>query len=309
MLREGALIGVIVIRRTEVQPFTDKQIELVTTFADQAVIAIENVRLFQELQVRNRDLTEALEQQTATSEILRVIASSPTDIQPVLNTVAENAARVCGAFDAVLVLAEGTTGRIAAHYGPIVVSSTTFPLTRGSVMGRAIIDRQPIHVHDIAEADESEFPEGRALARRAGHRTALATPLLREGVAIGSLLIRRTEVRPFSEKQVALLKTFADQAVIAIENVRLFQELQERNRDLAEALEQQTATGKILEVIASSPTDIQPVLDAISESTARLCSAKDAAIRLVEGNVLRLAAHHGPIPFFTPLEVPLTVVQ
>ncbi len=169
MLRADELLGVIFIYRHEVLPFTDGQIALMETFADQAAIAIENARLLAELQTKNADLTEALEQQTATSEILRVIAGSPTDLQPVLDTVAENAARVCGAFDAVLVLVEGTMGRVAAHHGPIsAASGRTFPLSRGSVMGRAIIDRRPIHVHDIAEADEAEFPESRALARGTG---------------------------------------------------------------------------------------------------------------------------------------------
>ncbi len=297
MLRDGQPVGAFGLWRREVRPFSDKQIELVTTFANQAVIAIENVRLFKELEARNAELTEALEQQTATSEILRVIAASPTDLQPVLDTVAENAARVCGAFDAVLVLADGDTVRIAAHHGPIASSvGRKFPLTRGSVMGRAIIDRQTVHVHDLAEADEAEFPEGRALARRAGHRTTLGTPLLREGVAIGSLLIRRTEVRPFSDKQIALLKTFADQAVIAIENVRLFKELEARNRDLIESLEQQTATSEILRVISSSPTDVQPVFDAIVKSAVRLCGGLFGAVHRIDGDLVHIAALHNFSP-------------
>ncbi len=294
LLREGTPLGAIILFRTEVKPFSEKQLGLLRIFADQAVIAIENVRLFTELEARNAALTEALEQQTATSQILRAIAGSPTDLQPVLDAVAENAARVCGAFDAVLVLADGDTGRIAAHCGPIASTlGREFPLSRGSVMGRAIIDRQTVHAHDLAEADEAEFPEGRALARRMGHHTLLGTPLLREGVAIGSLLIRRTEVRPFTDKQIELLKTFADQAVIAIENVRLFKELEARNRDLTVALEQQTATSEILRVISSSPTDVQPVFDTIAQSAVQLCGAQFCAVLRFDGELLHLVAHHG----------------
>jgi len=291
LLREGTPIGAIDLFRTEVNPFTDKQLSLLQTFADQAVIAIENVRLFKELEARNRDLTEALEQQTATSEILRAIAGSPTDLQPVLDAVAQNAARVCGAFDAVLVLGDGDTGRIVAHCGPLEATlGYKFPLTRGSVMGRAIIDRQTVHVHDLAEADEAEFPEGRALARRLGHRTTLGTPLLRQDVAVGSLLIRRTEVRPFTDKQIELLKTFADQAVIAIENVRLFKELEARNHDLSVALDRQTATSEILRVIGSSPTDAEPVFDAIVRSAVRLLGGFSGAVLRLVGDDLHLAA-------------------
>ena len=220
LLKEGALVGVLSIRRREVRPFTDNQIALLKTFADQAIIAIENVRLFNELK-------ESLEQQTATSEILGVIASSPTDIQPVLDTVAENAARVCDSYDAVIRLVEGNMLRLAAHYGPVEPGfGLERPLTRGSAAGRAVVDRELIHIEDLMTVVTCEFPEAVTARERMGGRTVLAAPLLREGVAIGVILIRRTEVRPFSEKQIALLKTFADQAVIAIENVRLFKELQ-----------------------------------------------------------------------------------
>jgi GAF domain-containing protein len=287
LLREGVPIGAILIRRAEVRPFTDSQIKLLETFADQAVIAIENVRLFQELQARNRDLTEALEQQTATSEVLRVISSSPTDVQPVLNVVAENAAKLCDAKDAVIYRVDGDVLQQAAVYGPMPPGPTARPIIRGRPSGRAVLDRRTIHIHDMAAEIETEFPD--SVQRATGTRTVLVTPLLREDVPIGVLIIRRVEVRPFSEKQIALLKTFADQAVIAIENVRLFQEL-------TEALEQQTATSQILGVIASSPTDIQPVLDAVAESAARLCDAPSAVIHRVEGNVMRRVAVSGQIP-------------
>ncbi len=298
LLREGAPIGVIIIFKTEVMPFTDKEIELVTTFADQAVIAIENTRLLQELQTKNSELTESLEQQTATSEILRVIASSPTDVQPVLDVVAENAAQLCAADDAVIRLVQDDGLQLVAHHGPIVPGTlAAWPVNRGSVVGRAVVDRHVIHIHDMFSVVEREFPETIATTEQRGIRTVLAAPLLREGQAIGSIFIRRTVVNPFTEKQISLLQTFADQAVIAIENVRLFNELDARNRDLTEALEQQTATGEILQVIASSPTDIQPVLEAVAESAARLCDASDAVISLVDGNmIIQPAAQYGSIP-------------
>ena len=291
LLREGVPIGAILIRRLEVRPFTDKQIALLQTFADQAVIAIENVRLFQERESRNRDLTEALEQQTATSEILRVIASSPTDIQPVLDVVAESAARLCEAKDALIYRVDGDTLQQVAVYGPMPAGPPQ-PFTRGTPTGRAILDRKTIHLHDMAAELETEFPEAKARQQVTGTRTMLATPLLREGIAIGAIGIRRLEVQPFTDKQIALLKTFADQAVIAIENVRLFQEL-------TEALEQQTATSEILRVIAGSPTDLQPVMDTVAESAARLCESVDAHIFRIEGEVICLAASCGPFPIIS----------
>jgi len=292
LLREDTAIGVILIRRMNVQPFTEKQIALLKTFADQAVIAIENVRLFQELQAKNRELTEALEQQTATADILRVISSSPTDLQPVLDAVGENAARLCEANNAVIFRLEGGLLRQVASYGGMPTTShpsAGLPVSRGRVTGRAVFDCQTIHVHDLA-AEETDFPEGSADARHDGHRTTLATPLLREGVPIGAILIRRMEVRPFSDQQVKLLKTFADQAVIAIENVRLFKELQARNRELTEALDQQTATAEILRVISSSPTDVQPVFDAIVQSGLKLFPGAAISVALADGDKVRAAA-------------------
>jgi GAF domain-containing protein/anti-sigma regulatory factor (Ser/Thr protein kinase) len=290
LLREGIAIGAIHIRRREVRPFSDRQIKLLETFADQAVIAIENVRLFQELK-------ESLEQQTATSEILGVIASSPTDIQPVLDVVAENAAKLCGAADAVIRLVEGTTLRSVAHFGPVVefAPEESIPITRGRPVGRTVTDRQTVHVHDLAAETDSEFPESKPYQQRFGTRTILSTPLLRDAVPLGAIVIRRQEVRPFTDTHTKLLETFAAQAVIAIENVRLFKELQERNAELREALEHQTATAEVLGIISRSPTDVQPVLDAIVESAARVCGIDDVLLRLREGNAMVLRAHFGPM--------------
>ena len=288
--QQGELIGVLTARRIEVRPFTPAQIKLLETFADQAVIAIENVRLFQELK-------ESLEQQTATSEILGVIASSPTDIQPVLDVVAENAARLCEASDALIYREQGEHLHLAAKYGSsIPVSAESLPISRGWVGGRTIIERRTIHVDDVAAEIDTEYPEARPLHQVAGSRTVLGTPLLRQGEPIGSIVIRRTEVQPFTDKHIRLLETFADQAVIAIENVRLFKELGERNAELREALEHQTATAEVLGIISRSPTDVHPVLEAIVESAARVCGIDDVLLRLRDANTLVARAHYGPIP-------------
>ncbi len=273
----------------EVRPFTPAQIKLLETFADQAVIAIENVRLFQELK-------EALEQQTATSEILGVIASSPTDIQPVLDTIAKSAAQVCSANDAAIRLVEDDGLRLAAHHGSIRIEDPLRPIDRNSLVGRAVFDREIIQIEDLQAVVAKEFPETVAVTERLGIRTVLAAPLMRENQPIGVIIIRRIVVQPFSEKQIALLKTFASQAVIAIENVRLFKELQDRNAELREALEHQTATAEVLSIISRSPTDVQPVLDAIVESAARVCGIDDVVLRLREGNSIISRAHFGSIP-------------
>jgi GAF domain-containing protein/DNA-binding response OmpR family regulator len=299
MLREGAPIGVIMVARAEPGPFSDNEIELLKTFADQAVIAIENVRLFKELEARNRDLTEALEQQTATAEILRAISSSPTDIRPVLETLVHAAARFCGATNVALLNLDGRVLRGAAAAGPFgeelirsfgCIEAFEVPVNRGSVTGRAVSERRTVHIHDLAAVPETEFPVGRELQRKLGHRTLVATPLLREGTPIGAILLFRTDVKPFSDKQLELLRTFADQAVIAIENVRLFKELEGRNRDLSVALEQQTATSEILRVISQSQTDVQPVFETMAANALRLCDAKLSAVFRFDGELIHLVA-------------------
>ncbi len=304
-LREDCAIGVIAIRRIEVAPFSDKQIELIRTFADQAVIAIENVRLFKELEERNKALTEALEQQTATSEILRVISQSQRDVQPVFEAIAGNARRLCKASWAVFYTFDGELIRYATTDGmsreAIEATHRTFPMppSRGSALGRAILTRAIAYIPDVREDAEYRLE---SLAQTAGYRSTVSVPILRDEKPIGAISVSSTEPSMFSERQIAMLQTFADQAVIAIENVRLFKELEERNKALTESLEQQTATSEILRVISSSPTDLQPVLDTVSRNAAALCGAKDAAIFRVEGDVLRLVAASGPLPRLGPDE-------
>jgi GAF domain-containing protein len=296
LLRDGALVGVLAIYRREIRPFTDTQMRLLKTFADQAVIAIENVRLFNETK-------EALEQQTATADILRVIASSPTDLQPVMEAVADNAARVCGATDSTIYRLEGEHLRVVARHGSLRRPWTigdVVPVNRDFVGGRVVIDRRTIHIEDILAA-EAEFPATVFRTRQAESptRTILATPLLREGRPLGVIFITRAEVHPFSAKQIALLETFANQAVIAIENVRLFQELEARNRELTEALERERATGEVLGAINASPTAVEPVFETILASAMRLCDVPVGLLFLYENEVLRLAAHRGAPATFT----------
>jgi GAF domain-containing protein len=225
--------------------------------------------LEKKLETRTRELSEALDQQSATSEVLRVISNSPIDLQSTLGAIAESAARLLDVTDVEILRVDGDALRVVAKRGPLPdFSGDTRPINRNWVTGRAVADRTIIQVSNLQTA-EGDFPEGAAYAKQYGHRTTLATPLLREGSPIGAILIRRMDVRPFTEKQIALLKTFAHQAMIAIENVRLFDEVQERTRELSESLEQQTATAEVLQVISRSPGELEPVFRFELHSLAR----------------------------------------
>jgi signal transduction histidine kinase len=286
LLLEDRALGTLWVGRRQKAPFSDKQIAMLKSFADQTVIAIENARLFNETK-------SALEQQTAISEILHVISSSPTDVQPVLDAVAERAASLCKAPFARVMLVDGDQLRSAADYamegGRINDAAIPVPIRPSSLTGRALLERKTIHYDDIAPLLDTEFPDAKANMDRAGARAVLAVPLTREGGAYGAIFLYRRECGLFQPDQVALVETFARQAAIAIDNVRLFNETKE-------ALEQQTAIAEILRVISSSPTDVKPVLDAIAERAAKLCDAAAASMYLTEGNTLRHLASRGPSP-------------
>jgi signal transduction histidine kinase len=250
--------------------------------------------LEKKVEQRTHELSESLEQQTAISEILRVISNSPDDVQPVLDSVAEHAARICKAQVVDIILLEGNILRSGAVFGEMRRDIGEVPLDRSTVMGRAICDVQPVQLEDQQAAGD-EFARGREFARKFGHRTILAVPLVREGRALGCILVRRHEIKLFEQKDVALLTTFADQAAIAIENVRLFEAEQQRTQQLSESLEQQTATSEVLKVISRSTFNLQSVLNTLVESVARLCEADMAAIRRPKGmSFLHVASHGAP---------------
>jgi GAF domain-containing protein len=301
LLRGTEAIGCFAFRRTEVRPFNAKQIELATTFADQAVIAIENARLFDEVQGRTKELTESLEQQTATSEVLQVISSSPGELGPVFQKMLENATRVCGAtFGTMNVHENGEFRTVALHNVPEAYGRTRGPASPfrphpKSALGRVALTRQVAHVADIRT--RPPYLEGDpvvvALADLAGARTLLIVPMLKEADLIGTVSIFRQEVKPFNDKQVELLASFASQAVIAIENTRLLKELRQRTADLTEALEQQTATSEVLKVISSVPGALEPVFSAMLENATRICDARFGTLFRFDGEFLHRVAGTG----------------
>jgi two-component system, NtrC family, sensor kinase len=295
---QGVPIGAITLTRSTVHPFTEKQIELIETFADQAVIAIENARLFEAEQQRTSELTQSLEQQTATADVLKVISRSTFDLQTVLDTLTTSAARLCAADQCGVFQRDGDSYRLVANLGfshEAVRYAVEHPLRpdQGSVTGRAALEGRTIHIPDVL-ADREYHATGYQQAL--GFRVLLGVPLRREGTTIGVFTLARKRASPFTEKQIALVTTFADQAVIAIENVRLFEAEHQRTRELSESLEQQTATSEVLQVISSSPGDLQPIFATMLENAVRICGAKYGNIYRWDGELLHLLAAHNTPP-------------
>ncbi|MEP6983894.1 MAG: GAF domain-containing protein, partial [Sphingomicrobium sp.] len=275
---------------------TGDELEALADQFNRSAVALEEsyAGLEQKVEDRTAELRESLDQQTATAEVLRVISQSPTDVQPVLKAVVAAARRFCGAVDAIITLRDGADMVIAAHEGPLTASvGLRRPISRVSLTGRAIFDGRTIHLPDVALIDPAEYSEALAQAREHKWRAGLAAPMLREGVAAGGILLRKTEAGEFTPRQIQLLETFAAQAVIAIENVRLFKEIEARNSELTVSLEQQTATAEVLRVISQSPTDVQPVFDTIARSAVRLCAGLHCSLFRYDGTLQHFVAHYG----------------
>jgi GAF domain-containing protein len=285
LMRSGKAIGGISIRRVDVRPFTDRQIDLVKTFADQAAIAIENTRLLNELR-------ESLQQQTATADVLKVISRSTSDLQTVLDTLVESPARLCDADSSYIFQRIGDLFHLVASHGFSgefieYQKQNPIPLGRGSLTGRTALECKVVHIPDVLEDSEYTWTKSIELAR---FRAMLGVPLLREGIPIGVIALLRGTARPFTGKQIELVTTFADQAVIAIENTRLFEAEQTSKRELQESLEYQTATSEVLSVISRSPTNVQAVFETIARSAARLCSTLNCFVYRFDGKLVHFAA-------------------
>ena len=306
MLKDDELIGVITVFRQEVRPFLAKQIQLLQNFAAQAVIAIENTRLLNELRQRTTDLTESLEQQTATSEVLGVISRSSGELQSVFQTILANATRLCEAKFGTLFLYDGRAfSAVATHNAPATymkLRKQQGPIVPGwgTALDRVVRSKRPVHITDITK--EKAYLRGdpafTAAVKLGGYRSLLSVPMVQKGKLIGTIAMQRREVRPFTDKQIALVQNFAAQAVIAIENTRLLNELQQRTTDLTELLEQQTATSEVLSVISSSPEDPEPVFQAMLANATRICDAKFGNIYRWDGECLHLLAAHNTPPAF-----------
>jgi GAF domain-containing protein len=303
MLKDNELIGIISIFRQEVRPFADKQIELLKNFAAQAVIAIENARLLNELRQRTDDLSESLEQQTATSEVLQVISSSPSELSPVFNTILANTTRICGAEFGLLNLIDGDLTRVAAFYNvPPALAATQnvpFRIHPNSGLAKVSQTKQIVHIDDLRVTPPYLEGDPRlvAMVDLGGARTVLGVPMLKGDALLGSIAIYRKEVRSFSEKQIELVRNFAKQAVIAIENARLLNELRQRTNDLSESLEQQTATSEVLGIISSSPGELAPVFDTMLANATRVCGTQFGVMFQTEGKAFRAVAVHGTPAF------------
>jgi two-component system, NtrC family, sensor kinase len=303
MLKEDDLMGAITIIRQEVRPFSDKQIALVENFTKQAVIAIENTRLLKELRQRTDDLSESLEQQTATSEVLEIISSSAGDLAPVFQKMLENATRICGANFGAMGLWNGTSFDSVADYNlppAFAAWRQRAPVNPHpeSALAAVVRTHQLAHVHDLRNSPAylAGAPNVGAMVDIAGARTIVIVPMLKEDELVGTITIFRQDVRPFTDKQIALVENFTKQAVIAIENTRLLRELRERTDDLTESLQFQTATSDVLKVISSSPDSLQPVLDGIVDTSRQLCDAEASTVFLLSEGKFRLAAASGAMP-------------